>query len=110
MRTLKSFLTKSSPRRRLRCSLRGFMKRRCRNFKRALENHIAQTNPLTDAPSVRLCRFALLELKDMADFGAKCAAALIDFTKAEEMRSWLELLDDCLAAAGRVGRFRRAEW
>src|SRR6266852_4344845 len=31
-------------------------------LKRALERHTADTNPLVDAPSVRLCRFALLEL------------------------------------------------
>src|SRR5579862_7244217 len=30
-------------------------------LKGALEGHIAATNPLVDAPSVRLCRFALLE-------------------------------------------------
>jgi hypothetical protein len=69
-------------------------------LKRALENHVAQTNLLTDAPSVRLCRFALLELDDMAGFGSKCAARLIDAGKAGEMRSWLALLDACLAAAG----------
>src|SRR5439155_22418350 len=28
----------------------------------ALTQHRAETNPLADAPSVRLCRFALLEL------------------------------------------------
>src|SRR5208282_5029713 len=31
----------------------------------ALQNHLATTNPLVDAPSVRLCRFALLELEAM---------------------------------------------
>ena len=33
----------------------------------ALARHIADTNPLTDAPSVRVCRFARLELADMID-------------------------------------------
>src|SRR5437879_1876527 len=37
----------------------------------ALARHIADTNPLADAPSVRVCRFARLELADMIDFGAK---------------------------------------
>src|SRR5947209_17303708 len=36
----------------------------------ALARHIADTNPLTDAPSVRQCRFARMELADMMDFGA----------------------------------------
>src|SRR5580765_6409700 len=31
----------------------------------ALEQHLADTNPLADHPTVRLCRFALLELEDM---------------------------------------------
>src|SRR3954449_10867272 len=35
----------------------------------ALERHLADTNPLADAPSVRVCRFARLELADMIDFG-----------------------------------------
>src|SRR5438552_12981107 len=37
----------------------------------ALERHIADTNPLSDAPSVRVCRFARLEVGDMLDFGHK---------------------------------------
>ena len=63
----------------------------------ALENHLAQTNRLADAPSVRLCRFALLELEDMLAYGKKCRSALV---KIETMKSWLGLLDDCLTAAG----------
>src|SRR6516225_9812961 len=37
----------------------------------ALARHMADTNPLADAPSVRACRFARLELADMIAFGAK---------------------------------------
>ena len=32
------------------------------------ERYMADTNPLTDAPSVRVCRFARLELADMIAF------------------------------------------
>src|SRR5438874_4074062 len=35
----------------------------------ALERHQADANPLVDQPSLRLGRFALLELNDMANFG-----------------------------------------
>src|SRR5437773_3649339 len=35
----------------------------------ALEKHRADTNPLADAPSVRLIKFALLELQEMDDYG-----------------------------------------
>jgi hypothetical protein len=66
----------------------------------AMERHIADTNPLTDAPSVRVCRFARLELADMIDFGRKSIACLVEAKSRSAMVPWLALLDDCLAAAG----------
>src|SRR5437762_7333441 len=42
----------------------------------ALKQHMSDTNPLTDAPSIRVCRFARLELADMIDFRAKCINCL----------------------------------
>jgi hypothetical protein len=72
-------------------------------LKGALESHIAATNPLADAPSVRLCRFALLELSDMLRFGKQCVDRLIDSAANSKMATWLQLLDDCLAAAGGLG-------
>jgi hypothetical protein len=66
----------------------------------ALARHLADTNPLTDAPSVRLCRFARLELADMIGFGSKCVACLVDADARAALGPWLALLDACLAAAG----------
>jgi hypothetical protein len=66
----------------------------------ALARHLADTNPLADAPSVRVCRFARLELADMLDFGGKCVACLVDAPARQGMAEWLQLLDGCLAAAG----------
>jgi hypothetical protein len=66
----------------------------------ALKKHIADTNPLTDAPSVRLGRFALLELDDILRFGAATITSLIDQGARQRAQDWLGLLDDCLAAAG----------
>ena len=40
----------------------------------ALERHRADTNPLADAPSVRLIKFALLEVKEMRDYGLRALA------------------------------------
>src|SRR5215813_4530098 len=40
-------------------------------LKEALERHLQDTNLLADHPSVRLCRFALLELAEMLEFGAR---------------------------------------
>jgi hypothetical protein len=64
----------------------------------ALERHMQDTNPLTDAPSVRVCRFARLELADMLDFGRECIDCLVDDATHAAMQSWLSLLDDFLAA------------
>ena len=69
-------------------------------LKAALQKHLADTNPLADQPSVRLCRFALLEIGDMLQFGAGCVQSLITDAVRERARNWLKLLDDCLAAAG----------
>ena len=66
----------------------------------ALERHVRDTNPLADHPTVRLCRFALLELRDMLNFGAQSIAALVDAPCRQRGADWLSLLDDCLAAAG----------
>jgi hypothetical protein len=61
----------------------------------ALERHMADTNPLTDAPSVRVCRFALLELADMICFGEKASAIV---GGGED--SWVSRLREILGAAG----------
>ena len=66
----------------------------------ALEHHLADTNPLADHPSIRVCRFALLEIQDMLEFGARTVAGLVDDTARKRIQNWTSLLDDCLAAAG----------
>jgi hypothetical protein len=66
----------------------------------ALQRHLADTNPLADAPSVRVCRFARLEVADMIAFGRQSIACLVDAEARAAMGPWLRLLDDCLAAAG----------
>lgn len=66
----------------------------------ALEEHLIATNRLVDAPSVRLCRFALLEVTDMIVFGAHAVAGLVKPETEEQYRNWLTLLSYCLDAAG----------
>jgi hypothetical protein len=66
----------------------------------AIQKHIADTNPLTDAPSVRICRFALLELADILQFGERTIAALTDDSHHKTQANWLKLLDQFLLAAG----------
>src|SRR5438105_1760013 len=66
----------------------------------ALERHARDTNPLTDAPSLRVCRFARLEVADMIEFGGRCLECLVDDAAWHAMTPWLGLLQRCLAAAG----------
>src|SRR5215208_722581 len=67
-----------------------------------LQRHIGDTNRLTDAPSARLCRFALLEVGDMIAFGRQAIEKLVSPEKRAVLKPWLQLLDDCLAVAGGV--------
>jgi len=66
----------------------------------ALEQHQRHTNKLVDQPSIRLCRFALLELGDLLEFGRKSIASLVSAEQRVVSHDWLALLDQCLASAG----------
>jgi len=68
--------------------------------KAALERHVAGTNPLADHPSIRVCRFALLEIEDMLRFGTQSIASLVNDPVRARAKNWLRMLDDCVAAAG----------
>lgn len=59
----------------------------------------ADANPLADAPSIRVLRFALLELGDMRQFGEKAIKSLVDAPTRDAMQLWLATLDACRAAA-----------
>ena len=49
-----------------------------------IEKYMADTNPLTDAPSRRVLKFARLELEEMYRFGMNCIGALGGPTKMQE--------------------------
>jgi hypothetical protein len=66
----------------------------------ALKRHMQDTNTLVDHPSVRVCRFALLEVDDIAAYGTQALTSLVDASTHAAAQNWLQLLDDCLAAAG----------
>jgi hypothetical protein len=66
----------------------------------AIERYRATTNPLTDAPSVRVCRFALLELDDIIAYGDRSIAAIVDPASRTAMHPWCDRLAALLAAAG----------
>ena len=66
----------------------------------ALRQHLADTNPLADHPSVRLIRFALLEINEMIALGQATNDSLLDTDQRAETEGWLGLLNNCLANAG----------
>ena len=53
-----------------------------------IKNYCQTTNPLTDAPSRRLLRFAELELDEMTSFGDKCMKNLISPARRKELHDF----------------------
>ncbi len=51
--------------------------------------YLKATNRLIDAPSVRVLKFAKLELNEMLEFGNRCVTAIV---KTAEIRGWLDYL------------------
>ncbi|HEU0038470.1 MAG TPA: hypothetical protein VFR76_04280, partial [Verrucomicrobiae bacterium] len=78
----------------------GLYEKALPGLKGALQRHMDETNPLADAPSIRVCRFARVEMEDMLKFGEQSVASLVDNACRERVADWLGLLDDALAAAG----------
>jgi hypothetical protein len=69
---------------------------------RALERLISDTNKLFDHPTLRISRFALLELKEIQQYGDEAVRCLVDAQHRESLAGWLSLLDQALAAAGNL--------
>ena len=63
----------------------------------ALQQHLADTNPLADHPSVRIIRFALLEIGEMLAIGQATIDELVAEKQRAESQSWLGLLSQCLS-------------
>ena len=65
-------------------------------FKTALDHYLEQTNPLVDAPTVRLIRHVLLDLADQLAFGREIKLNVTDDMK------WHDHLQAYLDAAGGI--------
>ena len=65
----------------------------------SLKKYMATTNLLVDAPSVRVTRFCLLEMEEVAAFGQQAVACLVDERSRTQLVSWLQLLTNCIAVA-----------
>ena len=66
----------------------------------AMARHMAVTNPLADAPGVRVCKFARVELAEMRNYGERCIRQLVDDAARAAMEPWTDLLSASLGAAG----------
>lgn len=62
----------------------------------ALQQYNAETNPLVDQPSVRIFRFALLELQEMRVYGEAALDCLVDKKTEAAIAEWTKLLDALL--------------
>jgi len=69
-------------------------------LRKALQHHLDSTNRLVDHPSFRLCRFALVEVDEMAAYGAQCLVRLVSSAQRSELAPWEGLLERLLAQAG----------
>lgn len=67
-----------------------------------LKQYIEETHPLADAPSIRLLRFALIDLEDICRWGANAVKCLVTDGQRKASAQWLALLDVCLTSAGGV--------
>ena len=67
-----------------------------------LKRYIEQTHPLADAPSIRLCRIALLDIEDICRWGAEAVKEIVTEEQRKTSAQWLSLLDVCLATAGEL--------
>ena len=71
-------------------------------IREAIQRQMSDTHPIADAPTVRVCRFAMIEIDDMLQFGERAVACLVDDQTGSNMKSWLDLLQRALAAAGSI--------
>ena len=75
----------------------------------SLKRYLATTNPLADAPSVRVTRFCLFEMEEIARYGRQTVECLVDQSARERLEPWLSLLDGCLGQSSRTGEFKTIE-
>jgi hypothetical protein len=66
----------------------------------SLRDYLATTNLLADAPSVRVTRFALLEVEEMLTFGRAALAALLSADDRATLAPWRDLIVRAVKSAG----------
>jgi len=70
-------------------------------LKRGMQQHLEETHPLADHPTVRVLRFAMLELDEMLSYGHQAVRCLLKESGRDTVdHAWEALLIDLLKAAG----------
>ncbi len=62
----------------------------------------AEAHPLADAPTIRVARLIEFELGDLAAYGQQAIGCLVTEARRSELVEWLNLLRQCIAAAGEL--------
>jgi hypothetical protein len=75
----------------------------------ALRRHMDETNKLVDHPSFRVCRFALLEVEEIRDYGRQAVLALVSDERRAQLAEWTALLRTLLDLAGGIDVSRPAQ-
>jgi hypothetical protein len=78
-------------------------------LRHALKRHIEDTNPLTDHPSVRVCKFAMIECDEMIEFGRRAIDSLGATAKPQAAEQASDLRDVLSAAGGISGVERKSD-
>jgi len=66
----------------------------------AIQNHFRDTNPLTDAPTLRILRFAQLELDEMKHWNHAVSNCLANESLHKRQADWLDYLQGLVSQAG----------
>jgi hypothetical protein len=69
-------------------------------LREALVSHRDATNRLVDHPSFRICRFALIEVDEMLEYGRQSIARLVGTDRRADLAAWAVALGELLAQAG----------
>lgn len=69
-------------------------------LQKAMQRHREETHPMADHPTVRILRFALLEIEEMTHWGQEALPCLVSADDKAKMKDWERLLEGLMAAAG----------
>jgi hypothetical protein len=65
-----------------------------------MRRHLDVTHPLTDHPTVRILKFALMEMEEAERYGMEAVRCLVEDERPDAVLKWQKLLENLLHAAG----------